>query len=607
MNLLKRIFGKYSKTCPNESKSERGSDSREQPSLDEQLASAIGRQDWVEVRRLLKTGAEVSIAAFEALEMALRQAVQARDELKPPAKDDPNYRYVMSFFTGGEREMITMGDAAEELLEFFKKNQREAEIADAIKANRFEAERLEAEAVAKGELLPRPCEANRDISHSIKNLGIAEQAPNVAAQKQTEGTFSAAGLTWQREPARWKMNWEDAKSYAARLTLAGGGWRLPKVSELEALYEAKLSSSITAAHPGMGEGWYWSESPPVEPVSVLVCAGCGQRYEIGEDAVAVSMEFGLRLAKGAVVLTRGGAVEREDLVAKLKDDPPGSIRAALARAHPSWESIRASLGRGERRIWRCKDCNTINSYQPSGGAKKSENSFYILGVDFMSRASGPHGAREFERLGWSSHGGEVSGRSLICIEMVRCVRNPTEQDKIKLAAAAREEEAQAALKEAKVHFFNAIRNGDLGIVERLLNDIPDLLLSKDGQDNWPLHLAAEGGHKAIVALVLDKKKCDVNVKARNGIKPLHLAAERGNKDVVEMLLNKKADVNAKTNKGYTPLHLAAEKGHKGIVELLLLKSANMNAITNKGFTPLQLAVLADKQDVVELLREHGGS
>jgi hypothetical protein len=43
---------------------------------------------------------------------------------------------------------------------------------------------------------------------------------------------------------------------AARLTLAGGGWRLPTLRELEALYKEKLSASAIAGYPGMDQGWY---------------------------------------------------------------------------------------------------------------------------------------------------------------------------------------------------------------------------------------------------------------------------------------------------------------------------------------------------------------
>ena len=89
----------------------------------------------------------------------------------------------------------------------------------------------------------------------------AAQVPIPWEGNSSTETFDAVGLTWQREPARWQMDWEDAKSYAARLTLAGGGWRLPTLRELKALYKEKLSSPAIRAYPGMSEGCYWSASP----------------------------------------------------------------------------------------------------------------------------------------------------------------------------------------------------------------------------------------------------------------------------------------------------------------------------------------------------------
>ncbi|MGA2541202.1 MAG: ankyrin repeat domain-containing protein [Verrucomicrobiota bacterium] len=191
-------------------------------------------------------------------------------------------------------------------------------------------------------------------------------------------------------------------------------------------------------------------------------------------------------------------------------------------------------------------------------------------------------------------------------ERIREAEAKAAEQKVEEAKAAEAKAAAAVIKERQLAFFSATRNGDLESVERMLNDNPDLLISKDEHDNRPLHLAVEGDHKAVVELLLLKGKSDVNVKARNGNKPLHLAAVGGHKDVTELLLLKKADVNAVNNKGYTPLHLAAEGGHKAVVELLLLKKADVNAVTNKGLTPLRLAVLAGNQDMAELLLLHGG-
>lgn len=133
-----------------------------------------------------------------------------------------------------------------------ERRQREHWELDRAKGRRAktEAERLEAEAMAKGELLPRQSE------------------PDLPAQ--SEGIFGALGLIWQREPAPQAMNLVDAKNYAAGLTLAGARWRLPTVSELKALYESELSF-----YPGMKRGWYWSDTPYPEGNTWCVDFGNG--------------------------------------------------------------------------------------------------------------------------------------------------------------------------------------------------------------------------------------------------------------------------------------------------------------------------------------------
>ena len=68
----------------------------------------------------------------------------------------------------------------------------------------------------------------------------------------------STGLVWQKEPADRLMNWDEAMSYCATLSLAGGGWRLPTKDELLALDNAK--SSVDAWVPGMYGRVYWSSS-----------------------------------------------------------------------------------------------------------------------------------------------------------------------------------------------------------------------------------------------------------------------------------------------------------------------------------------------------------
>jgi ankyrin repeat protein len=185
---------------------------------------------------------------------------------------------------------------------------------------------------------------------------------------------------------------------------------------------------------------------------------------------------------------------------------------------------------------------------------------------------------------------------------------------------------------------NAAKAGNLAKVEALLKDDPDLVSSKNGLNDTPLHLAAIKGHKKVVELLLDHgadinsndgswmplhlsvsnghkdvaelllaRGADVNTKDDNGYTPLELAASCGRKGIVEWLLAKGAEVNVMDKYGWTPLHNAAVNGHKDIVKLLLARRAEVNAKNNNGDTPLQLAAGYVHKDVVGLLRRYGGS
>jgi hypothetical protein len=71
------------------------------------------------------------------------------------------------------------------------------------------------------------------------------------------------GLEWQRGFDEGMRPWEDAKAYCTALTIAGGGWRLPSMKELQSLVDdTRASPSIDpAAFPDTPGEPFWSITP----------------------------------------------------------------------------------------------------------------------------------------------------------------------------------------------------------------------------------------------------------------------------------------------------------------------------------------------------------
>ncbi|CAM9885596.1 unnamed protein product [Ectocarpus sp. 6 AP-2014] len=71
--------------------------------------------------------------------------------------------------------------------------------------------------------------------------------------------------------------------------------------------------------------------------------------------------------------------------------------------------------------------------------------------------------------------------------------------------------------------------------------------------------------------------------------PLLLAAEKGHEACVAYLLDAGADITATDEHDYTALHLAAYYGRVGVVALLLSRGANTSAVDDRGRIPKRLA------------------
>lgn len=137
--------------------------------------------------------------------------------------------------------------------------------------------------------------------------------------------------------------------------------------------------------------------------------------------------------------------------------------------------------------------------------------------------------------------------------------------------------------------FLAACSGNLGRVESLLRENPDLINKKDQYDYTLLHFACseDRNHEnKDTAEFLILEGADVNAKSKSGNTPLHVAAETGLNEIVGLLLDHSADVNARNNSGETPLDVALKEKYnntEGVVKILLSHGADINLATLKKF------------------------
>jgi hypothetical protein len=107
------------------------------------------------------------------------------------------------------------------------------------------------------------------LALAAMSLVLVVRAPADAPAGQytidaTAGTVTdtKTALVWQRDVPASTYTWDGAKSYCSSLTLAGGGWRLPSMKELQTVVDRTRTSPAIdlTAFPNTPSDYFWTSS-----------------------------------------------------------------------------------------------------------------------------------------------------------------------------------------------------------------------------------------------------------------------------------------------------------------------------------------------------------
>ncbi len=115
------------------------------------------------------------------------------------------------------------------------------------------------------------------------------------------------------------------------------------------------------------------ETAPEEPAAAarevrITCTGCGKIYVMGKDAAVVSVMATMRGARGVTIFGDAAGLsnsrEAPDLVDSLRGRAWSSLEPDIRKQQSAEiDRISSSLSRGTPQWWRCRSCNTVQTYQ----------------------------------------------------------------------------------------------------------------------------------------------------------------------------------------------------------------------------------------------------
>ena len=159
-------------------------------------------------------------------------------------------------------------------------------------------------------------------------------------------------------------------------------------------------------------------------------------------------------------------------------------------------------------------------------------------------------------------------------------------------------------KTGSLNIFESAITGKTNQIARHLARDPLLVNAYSCNGFQPLGLACFFGHYE-TAEYLIKAGAVINSPSRNslGETPIQSATMAGHDKIVLLLLKHNANPNARENNGFTPLHTAAQNGNVQIIRSLLFNGADMTILNNQGELPIDLAIEAGHADAAALFKE----
>ncbi|XP_023386577.1 ankyrin repeat domain-containing protein 29 isoform X1 [Pteropus vampyrus] len=152
--------------------------------------------------------------------------------------------------------------------------------------------------------------------------------------------------------------------------------------------------------------------------------------------------------------------------------------------------------------------------------------------------------------------------------------------------------------------FWAARRGNLALLRLLLNSGRVDVDCRDSHGTTLLMVASYAGHiDCVKELVL--QGADINLQRESGTTALFFAAQQGHNDIVRFLFGFGASTEFRTKDGGTALLAASQYGHVQVVDTLLKHGANIHDQLYDGATALFLAAQGGYLDVTRLLLSSG--